>query len=66
MIILSKIWNKIVHWYYKLTVEVKTEEVKISDDVDLWSHRMIDSLIRDIDILRQRIQKLEQDMRNKK
>lgn len=75
MNVITNYVNKVINWLEKccLTVwikrfvsDVKNEEVKITHDVDLWSHRMIESLMRDIDILRNRIQKVEQDLRAKK
>lgn len=60
------LFNKILNLTKKIFIDVKNEEVKITSEIDLWSHRMIESLMRDIDILRGRIQKIEQELRIKK
>lgn len=60
MKVIKKMLNKMLNLTKKIFVGVKTEEVKLSDDFNLWSHRMIESLIRDMDILQRRIQKIEE------
>lgn len=63
---LKKILNEFETALKRIPSKFKNEEVKVVDEFSLWSQRMIESLIKDIDMIKQRIYKLECDTRNKK